>query len=328
MDSQIIDQLFYHRLDICLSPMDDIRVDAWLGAVLRNNLMYAAESVEVKAGCSLRNMIDTLPLPEEHPLYKELSGGFPKGFVLSLQSHMDTHFIGKGEKILFSLVLVGSYTGYYDYFMEAIRKMCARGFGNPMVPLELIDIYEKHPYAGNWQVAVGYSLKLNPLCHPVKLSHFLQETQGVRGQEIGIRYETPTLLVNSRAKTNKEVSYQDKLNGFPSFYQLVRSVAFRVEKLAMLYACPDNIDFHSRIEADLGNAASLTLISASLNRTVLKRTAKKGRTERMPLPGYTGEVIFSGEFREYLPLLLFASDLGVGDNTVYGFGKYSLFVPG
>jgi CRISPR/Cas system endoribonuclease Cas6 (RAMP superfamily) len=44
----------------------------------------------------------------------------------------------------------------------------------------------------------------------------------------------------------------------------------------------------------------------------------------MPLSGYVGEQVYSGYFREYLALLQFMAEINVGNETVYGMGKYEV----
>ena len=50
----------------------------WIGAVLRNNFLYVAESIKDVQGISLRQIIETLPLPEDHFLYRQLKKGGAK----------------------------------------------------------------------------------------------------------------------------------------------------------------------------------------------------------------------------------------------------------
>ncbi|MDR2773767.1 MAG: hypothetical protein LBC19_03310, partial [Tannerella sp.] len=78
----------YHRFEIRMIAVDNVVFDAWTGAVIRNNLLYAADKVRIESeNQTLRERIDAFPLSETHPLYKELKDGFPKGYVLTDFSH-------------------------------------------------------------------------------------------------------------------------------------------------------------------------------------------------------------------------------------------------
>ncbi|MDR2626826.1 MAG: hypothetical protein LBC40_02195, partial [Dysgonamonadaceae bacterium] len=127
---------YYHRFEIRMIATDDVVLDAWTGAIIRNNLLYAAEQVVLEEqGMTLRERIDTFPLNETHPLYKELKDGFPKGYVLTNFSHYNLQSspvsIRKNEIFSFSLILMGHFCEYKSYFFQAIRLMCERGLGKP-----------------------------------------------------------------------------------------------------------------------------------------------------------------------------------------------------
>ncbi|MDR0612494.1 MAG: hypothetical protein LBG45_03235 [Dysgonamonadaceae bacterium] len=87
---KLYSHIYYHRFEIRMIATGDVVVDAWTGAVIRNNLLYVAEQVYIEiAGQTLREQIDAFPLNETHPLYKDLKDGFPKGYVLTDFSHSD-----------------------------------------------------------------------------------------------------------------------------------------------------------------------------------------------------------------------------------------------
>ncbi|MCL2650331.1 MAG: CRISPR system precrRNA processing endoribonuclease RAMP protein Cas6 [Candidatus Azobacteroides sp.] len=289
----------------------DVAFDAWSGAIIRNNLLFAADKIRIqKTNRSLREEIDSFPLNEEHPLYKELKDGFPKSYVLTDFSHIQSPaFIRKDEIFSFSLLLVGNFNDYRFYFFEAIREMCERGFGKPITPFQLLDISE------------------NSLS-PVTLSDFMSEKTDDCRSEITIRFLTPVILYRLKEKKNKQLSFQDKSNRFPSFYQLVRSTYLRLQKLSALYVEPaacSSLPFEEmQIESCLENAGRPLLQSANIQYVSLPNTQKKEMKNEMPLAGYVGEQKYVGHFQDYLPLLQFMEKLGVGNETVYGMGRYEV----
>lgn len=327
-------RLVYHRLEVCICPERDVCIDGWLGAVIRNNLLYAAEQVETGEGISLLGRIDRLSLAEDHPWYKSLSGGFPKGFSLSVvypeEVYSSRLSLGKGERLVFALVLIGELACYYKAFVAAIRFMCSRGIGTPMVPFSLQEIQETDGLGRRQRIAVGYSDTVAALRYPLHLADFEEERFGCREKKIRLHLTAPLSLVNRAEKKNKAVSYQDKLNGFPSFYQLVRSATYRCVKLAALYACPAEnevaLQAEREIEAYVEKAASAWLEQAEV-RWVGMRGPKRD-DGRLPImvSGYTGRLVFTGDFPEYVPLLAFMQPLGIGNDTVYGAGTYRLEV--
>ena len=307
-------QTYYHRFDVQMSATRDVSLEAWPGAIVRNNLLYAAEQVRIqKTGRSLREQIDTFPLDNAHPLYKELKEGFPKAYVLTYFSHTDmtgtTVSIHKGEVFSFSLLLIGRFNDYRYYFFEAIREMCERGIGKPLTPFQLLAISE------------------NP-ASPVSLSDFMSQETDNKSSEITLRFQTPVILYRLKEKKNTQISYQDKSNRFPGFYQLTRSALSRLQKLHALYVEPTDdsplLFEESLLETYLETAGRPLLQSATIQHINLPNTPKKGMKNEMPLAGYIGEQKYAGYFRQYLPLLKFMAELGVGNEVVYGMGRYEV----
>ena len=308
--------LCYRRFEIKLRATDDMIFDAWPGAIIRNNLLFAAEQVQIqKNGRTLREQIDDLPLAENHPLYKELKEGFPKGYVLTDFSHFDSSTpcgtILKGEDFTFALLLIGQFNDYRFYFFEAIREMCERGIGKPITPFQLIDISEDR-------------------LSPVSLNDFMQRDTVDCFSTLTARFLTPTILIRPKGKKNTQLSYQDKTNRFPSLYQLTRSLLSRMIKLYALYVDPANLSAshyeEEILDAYLEKAGLPLLRAAAIQYKNLPNARKKEKKNEMPLAGYVGEQTYEGYFDPYLPLLKFMSALGVGNDTVYGLGQFEVIV--
>lgn len=306
--------LFYNRYEVKIRATNDVVFDAWSGAIIRNNLLFAADQIKIqKTGRSLREQIDTIPLPKTHPLYKELKDGFPKGYVLTDFSHFDSSVpcgaIMKEEELSFALLLIGRLNDYRFYFFEAIREMCERGLGKPITPFQLIDISESR-------------------FSPVIFSDYKKADTVDYFSMLTIRFLTPTILNRLKGKKNAQLSYQDKTNRFPSLYQLTRSLLSRMQKLYALFIAPSDCSSllfdEEMMEAYLEKAGLPLLKAANIVYKILPNTRKKEKKNEMPLTGYIGEQTYSGYFEQYLPLLKFMSGLGVGNDTVYGLGRFEV----
>lgn len=135
----------------------------------------------------------------EHPHYKALYQGFPKGYMLLLNSHYyvneyrnGTFEIFDGDEISFSIVLIGSFIEFDSLFIEAVMQMCKRGFGSPMV---------------------GFTIEsLSKELFPVMEDEIMVEINKLK-----VCFITPTQLYRVVGKKDGTPSYQDKMNGFPSF---------------------------------------------------------------------------------------------------------------
>jgi hypothetical protein len=322
-------QLFYHRLDVRISATRDTCFDAWPGAVVRNNLLYAAEKVMVEENLSLRKRINQFPLDENHPLYKELVNGFPKGYVIALpDGYQPEVFIKEGDLFCFSIYLIGNLSDYYAAFIQAIQLMCNKGMGHPVVPFALVDVCERALDGELHLLRMGSTDMSNKLIFPVSYADFQSIHAHKDEMVIKISYLTPTILFKPVQKKNKSISYQDKCNGFPSAYQLIRSALNRMFKLTILYANTKDVDAAQQLmdnmEEWVDYATNLSLISADIRKVTLQNTPKKETVNTMPLSGYVGTQQYEGYFNRFLPMLKFMEELGVGNEVVYGMGRYEV----
>ncbi|WP_068690396.1 CRISPR system precrRNA processing endoribonuclease RAMP protein Cas6 [Culturomica massiliensis] len=328
--NQYIESLVYHRLEVRIMAKNDGFWNAWPGAVIRNNLLYACANVCVRKDISLLDVLERFPLKETHPLYKNLTGGFPKGLVLKLgpelmHAYEPRRFIRRGEILSFSLLLIGNHAVYYKYYVEALRQMCARGIGHPMEPFNLVDICERHPVLGIRRIASETTKKVEKLQMPVTFEDFAR-FKCFPG--LTISFQTPVLLHENRLGKVRSSGYQEKLNGFPSYYQFVRSVAFRSLKLAVLYVYPENAAYcreaYECIDHYLERACIPLLQRAALERISLAGTPKEGEKKSILFHGYIGEIDYSDRTSDYRQLMLYMQELGVGNDTIYGLGQYRI----
>lgn len=319
----------FHRFDIRILAEQNTLFEAWPGAVLRNNLLFATAQVKIpEKGISLFEFCcRQLPLPVSHPLYKEMRQGFPPPFYLYASADKygkESYKIQKNEVLNFSFVLVGTFSSYIPYFIEAIQSMCRKGMGVDAKPFTFIDIHEVSFDGKRRLLASGKENIAGSLSYPISMPLYESPGPG-KGRTIRIIFESPVSLMK-QGKVSEKAGYQEKSNGFPSFYQLVRSAAYRVEKLAALFCMPDEIDgyvaSHEGIEDNVEDAAiKMRLKDVNLRHVSFQSTRKEGTDKRIPLMGFAGEMTFTGDYTKYLALLRCIEQLGVGEKLTYGFGK-------
>ncbi len=106
----------------------------------------------------------------------------------------------------------------------------------------------------------------------------------------------------------------------PSFATLFARARDRVSTLRATYGPgPLEIDFRA-----LGELASgVSTESCDLQQVeIFRRSASNGRIH--PLGGFTGTIVYSGEFSELYPILYAGQYTGVGRKTVWGNGHYQI----
>lgn len=298
-----------YSFEVCMTPLADTYIDGWIGVALRNRLLFAAERELIEPSVSLREKIKELAIIELHPLYKEMAGGFPSGFGITLLSHgepVSQIRLLKGEPFRFSIQLYGKMGCHYESFVKAVKWIAHRGLAPSSARFNLLSVTEPVLYS---------------------ISDYIYHKLPEEDKEITIRYEIPVNLYNTHTGNGKSRPV-DSHHEFPGFYQLVSSAAHRMIKLSSLYIHPKDIEIYqqslSLLNPFLKYASRLTLAHADIKWIRLISTAKKDKEERIQLDGYVGQVSFSGNCNYYIPLLLFARHIGVGSNISYGLGKYEV----
>ena len=300
-----IDNLGVWRIKVQFLAPEEVRMRHWIGAVLRNRFLYAAESVADGQGVSLRCLMDRLPLPDGHFLYKQLCGGFPKGFLFDCSDlpYESPGFVLEANKTYeFSLLLIGNCARYMPLFLEAVRKMITSGFGHPIVPMSL----------------VGMGIE--------ELDSLLDAPAINKMGELDLLFKTPVCLMHLPKEDSN--GFQNKLNNFPSFYQFMRSLSYRLVTLSILYA--DDRTWETRqqideqIEQYIHAACKAVLLKADLLYAKRYSTPKKNGTQVYCMDGYAGKLVFGHVSSLYLPLLNLGSVLGVGSYINYGLGMFNV----
>lgn len=298
------------RIKVRFRPLADIRMSYWIGSVLRNRFLYMSSKVYSEQGISLYEIIDTLPLSGDHFLYKYLKGGFPKGFVFDYKDMDPDSFLSgldSDEIYSFSLVLIGSTIRYKSLFIQALRLTLESGFGHPMTPAEVIGIKEC--------VEVD----------DVEEQSSLSKTKG----NLQLYFITPVSLMHIRNDKSSN-GFQNKLNNFPSLYQFIRSLTYRIITLYILYTEDSRFVSKEQIEQTISRyidkASIPELDRAHIQYEKIRSTPKEGNNFVYTMEGYIGTLAFRNFPLHYKNLLSLGSKIGVGNNINYGMGQYDFVI--
>ena len=110
---------------------------------MRNRFLQAAEKVMLSEGMTLREKLDTLPLSEDHFLYNQFKGGFPKGYMFDvsrLLSAKSSFELKADETYRLDLLLIGTVNSLQPQMITALQTMLSDGLGNPPVQLMLQEM--------------------------------------------------------------------------------------------------------------------------------------------------------------------------------------------
>lgn len=320
----ILKRLYYHKLNIQFYPEDDIYMPFWGGAVWRNRFLYFAEMVFDEDGVSLLEHIDSLTIGDSHPFYDQFKGGFPKGFLFDCSEfscpggHLSLY---RRQVYGFSLILIGKCSVWLPLFVKALRLMFMDGVGEPKARLNLIDIEEDGS-----DVLCGRSWDYGAPKSPIHFTNVMSASQ----KTLSLHLITPVRLTNCLGKGCSNDGHQGRLNNFPSLYQMMRSVAFRLLTLCMLYTeesvFMDWKELDDCVEEFVKDTKKAFLLSANISWEIVRSTPKKGSDKVYVMNGYCGKLVFGNVESRYYPVLEFASCLGVGNDISYGLGMYEIVI--
>lgn len=312
------------KVEVFFSPKADIDTNAWVGAIFRNGFLYATSLVQTGLGNSLFDAICKCPLDSMHPLYKHYTGGFPKPFVIDCRTiakgQTGKRFRIKAGRIYsFSLNIFGEHCVYKDSYIDAARIFVERGIGTPKVPMTLLGInVTDHDFTTLADFSCFKQSKED--------DGSVAENSDTEGAEVCFNFLTPVSLLRSGGAGFSEKAFQDKMNGFPSFYQIVRSLFYRLVSLEILYGKEksdwgmDEIDEY--VNSNLDASVRAVLTDARIRKYLVISTRKKDADYVYKMSGYIGSLCFSNVASEYLPLLEWGEFAGVGNDISYGLGLY------
>jgi hypothetical protein len=227
---------------------------------------------------------------------------WPRPFVFRAL-HLDGKRIPPGAEFYFDVVLFESPEKVLPYFVLAFRALAEAGIGPAHGRANLSSV-EELPI----RTVVYDGKRLQNRALP-GLAFNLTKSPGESVSALRVKFLTPT-----------ELKAGGELIDAPEFPAVLRRLRDRISNLRSLYqGGPLELDF-----AALGKAADEVRISrSSLRRVELERFSSRTRQSH-PLGGFVGEVEYEGNLSPFLPYLRAGEWTGVGRQTVWGKGSFSI----
>ncbi len=295
-----IESLSFTTIKVVFTPRSTINFDGWIGAHLRNRLLYVMESVPYGDGITLREFITSVSVDESHPLYKELSGGAPKGYSIKVESPLffaQNYTHPSQLPLVFSVTLVGRLSAASAQVVEALHRLAEAGLNRVSFTCQIASVH-------------------NSSVREVLESHIF-------GSRLDLTIYTPMSLYKLRDKGSG--SYQARLNGLPTLYQLVQSSANKLVKLSTLYCgTPWDLSTPTYIEQVCAATVPLSLSRCNIRQLTVTTAPRVSDRGRMKFKGVIGSMSWRGDSSSFGALLAVASHLNLGDDTVYGMGSFSV----
>ncbi len=278
-------QLPIYILEYTVVPETPTHINYWLGAYIRNNLLYAASEIPADAS-DLRSVLSG-----------DGRDDTPRPYAIQCDPLLENKRITPASPLTFRISLFGKFMKYRDQMHLAVSKMCTNGLGHPKVPMQIMSFS----------------------CRPVPTSENFSEKGGL----YRIDFSTPISLYSNRAKSSSKQGLLDKQNGIPTFYYLILALTRRTNRLCAAHSDGTYMT-DEEIDSWCENARKAQIEECIMRRIVLQGTPKRDTAKPIYFAGYVGHITIYDLDKQYLPLLQNGQYTGVGNDTVYGMGHFEV----
>ena len=297
----------YRLLTIDLDLQSDKPVSRFLAATLRGGFGYtlkrlvcsskAAEcsACLLKSNCIYAFLFETATSPDAPRLRKYRT--VPRPFAFRPQQN--------GSRVTVELLLVGDAVGMLPFFIFALNELGKIGIGKGSIPFNVGQVSTEN----------GESIYHNDTpetCLPVKpLMLEVAPGQPSIGSLI-LQFITPTSLRKDGVTLRM---FEPRT--------FITTLLRRVTNLNAFYGIDREIEIDPQPWISAMNALTMTdlRIFAQLHNRYSTRQKK-----RIDYPGFTGDVGLEGDTGTLMPLFRAGEILGVGKNTVFGYGVFGVEV--
>lgn len=207
-----------------------------------------------------------------------------------------------GEALRFDLLLFGQAVDLQAYAFLAIERMARAGLGAGRPGFRLVRLEAVEPDGAARPLFTAGS---PPATVPAPPS--TPQTTSLPPGPVALRLKTP-LRIKAR----------DRLNGHPSFRDLVFNMLRRVLELAHFHVPGAAIDWNFR--ALLDQASRVRIAGADLRWHDWERWSQRQQAS-MKLGGLVGRMVLDGDLQPFAELLRTAEIVHVGKGATFGLGK-------
>ena len=232
-----------------------------------------------------------------------------------------------GEKLSFSLILIGKAIDSLPYFIYTFEELGNSGIGKGRGRYSLDGVYTGKDnseliYSSTDKKLKG-SVKPETVVNDkiVDTPSFISSAGKVgtdlkvcpyRGHfsELCLSFLTPTRIV-----------YDGHLTEKPEFHVLTRNLLRRIAHLSYFHCGgdPSGFDFTGVID----RAMKISLKEENLQWYDWERYSARQDT-RMKLGGFIGNITFEGDLGEFIPYIRAGEAVHIGKGTSFGLGKYNM----
>ena len=238
----------------------------------------------------------------------------PRGFVIKPPLDPKTLY-PPGATIIFDFLLVGRLQNYLPYVIVPFTELGRLGIGRGRGKFSLAAI---DAVTGDNSVVQVYR-ETDGIVHnasaTINTDALIRSDPLPADVKVTLRFLTPTRIrFNPTGERGKSRPVRT-----PAFFHIACRLRDRISALCREYGpAPLEIDFK-------GFGLRAREIRTVESKVKWVEEMRKSRMQhRHDLSGFTGEVTFQGDLREFWPFLVLGQYVHVGDNAVFGRGWYAI----
>jgi len=232
----------------------------------------------------------------------------PHPYVIEPPDNDRTHF-KKEEPFDFALILFGRANEFLPYFVYAFEQMGRLGIGKRIEGKRARFLLKKVTSNGKLTYS-GETGKIttDKLVEDLQIEDFMTDDLA-NAHRIDISLKTPLRL-----------KFQNRLEAGLPFHILIRAMLRRASSLQNYYGNGEPpLDYRGIVD----RAKAVETADSSLRWFDWERYSNK-QDQSMLMGGIIGEVSYSGDLTEFLPLVRFCEKVHIGKRTSFGLGKIEI----
>jgi hypothetical protein len=241
------------------------------------------------------------------PRGSKSGGSIPHPFVIEPPLTTRTHFRA-GDAFDFNVLLFGRATEYLPYCVYAFDQMGQTGIGKRVNGRRAGFVLKEVRSGPTGEII--YSSEDQRL----QRVNFSSELTLSEPPAAGIRRITIYL------KTPLRVKQENHLTAHLPFHTLIRAALRRVSSLFTHYGSGEpDLDYKGLVE----RAQAVEIVESDLRWLDWERYSNRQET-KMLMGGISGSITYSGDLREFLPVLRVCEEVHLGKQTTFGLGKIKI----
>lgn len=226
----------------------------------------------------------------------------PRPYIIEVPFNDKRHF-EKGEQIKFTILLLGKATTYLPYFIFAFIELGNKGLTLKKYKFKLSKVTD------NNNNVVFDGRKIFKTDAILSWKDILNNNLTIKNDKLMLNFVTPLRLIEHR-----------KLVSNINFNLLIDKLLQRINAIYK-YHCDTKKVIDSEELLSLSNSINTSF--NNLHWQDWERYSNRQKT-KMLFGGLVGNIIFKGNFNEFLPYINLGSYIHIGKNCTFGQGKYDI----